>query len=439
MKIRRFSLPTFALIPGAAAVCPGCSAAPGSASGSPEAWASTAEALTPQAVVDDDGAQCPDAQFTDIQSAVDAAPSGAAILVCAGMYTAPLDITKSVTLLGAQHGVDARSRTSPASAESLIVSGAPEVVVDADDVVLDGFSFEVVLDLTDEGVGVRSTNTHSGYKFLNNICNVNPTTLLWIGSSGARQTLVKHNHFTNGYGVAADDIGDGNTIMRNVLVEYNLFDASSMSVSGLQHSDIDVTTNKFTGGGGIGVSTTLVDGSPGITNVDITSNDFGGGGGVYVSKVSGAQITYNRLKGAPGSGDGIVVDGANEAVSVASNTIRGFAGSGVQLGRATGSNLQPSTTGVTVTGNSISHCNTGIGLFAAQGNVVSTNSIAYGIAYGIKVDGTSSGNTFVQNTVQGSSELDCEDLSVGSGTSGTADTWTANTGTSSSPAGLCSP
>jgi hypothetical protein len=58
---------------------------------------------------------------------------------------------------------------------------------------------------------------------------------------------------------------------------------------------------------------------------------------------------------------------------------------------------------------------------------------------GLEVDGTSSGNTFQQNTVQGSQTLDCEDLSTGAGTSGTADTWTSNVGASSSPAGLCSP
>src|SRR5438552_17244984 len=38
-------------------------------------------------VVDDDKAQCPDAQYTTIQAAVDAASPGATIEVCAGSYS----------------------------------------------------------------------------------------------------------------------------------------------------------------------------------------------------------------------------------------------------------------------------------------------------------------------------------------------------------------
>jgi len=38
-------------------------------------------------LVDDDKVQCPTAGFTTIQAAVDAAPAGATIRVCAGTYT----------------------------------------------------------------------------------------------------------------------------------------------------------------------------------------------------------------------------------------------------------------------------------------------------------------------------------------------------------------
>ena len=46
-------------------------------------------------IVDDDGAQCPDAQFTGIQTAVDAADPGSTILVCAGTYHEQVTITKN--------------------------------------------------------------------------------------------------------------------------------------------------------------------------------------------------------------------------------------------------------------------------------------------------------------------------------------------------------
>lgn len=45
--------------------------------------------------VDNDKAQCADAQYTTIQAAVNAAPSGAKILVCAGTYHERVSITKS--------------------------------------------------------------------------------------------------------------------------------------------------------------------------------------------------------------------------------------------------------------------------------------------------------------------------------------------------------
>ncbi len=49
-------------------------------------------------LVDDDKVQCPSAQFTTIQSAVNAANSGDVIRVCAGTYPEQVTITKSLTL-----------------------------------------------------------------------------------------------------------------------------------------------------------------------------------------------------------------------------------------------------------------------------------------------------------------------------------------------------
>ena len=45
-----------------------------------------AESDGPTLVVDDDRVQCPTAGFTKIQDAVNAAPAGATIRVCAGTY-----------------------------------------------------------------------------------------------------------------------------------------------------------------------------------------------------------------------------------------------------------------------------------------------------------------------------------------------------------------
>ena len=56
-------------------------------------------------MVDDDRAQCPNAQFTSINAALSAASPGDTIQVAAGIYQEHVIVGKSVTILGAQAGV----------------------------------------------------------------------------------------------------------------------------------------------------------------------------------------------------------------------------------------------------------------------------------------------------------------------------------------------
>jgi hypothetical protein len=65
-------------------------------------------------VVDDDGAQCPTADFNTISAAVVAAGDGDTIEVCPGTYVENIILSEDLTLEGAQAGVDACGRMSPA-------------------------------------------------------------------------------------------------------------------------------------------------------------------------------------------------------------------------------------------------------------------------------------------------------------------------------------
>ena len=56
---------------------------------------------------------------------------------------------------------------------------------------------------------------------------------------------------------------------------------------------------------------------------------------------------------------------------------------------------------------------------------------------GISVDDRSTDNVFRHNTVSDNINNACDDSSSGSGTAGTANTWTGNTGTPSNPLGIC--
>jgi hypothetical protein len=66
-------------------------------------------------VVDDDS-RCPNARFTSIQAAVNAAPAGATILVCPGTYHEQVKITKSLNVIGVSFQNENAAVVQPAPA-----------------------------------------------------------------------------------------------------------------------------------------------------------------------------------------------------------------------------------------------------------------------------------------------------------------------------------
>ena len=83
----------------------------------------------------------------------------------------------------------------------------------------------------------------------------------------------------------------------------------------------------------------------------------------------------------------------------------------------------------------------GVGVGTVTSSNVLENEVEGSGTLGISVQelsgGSAGGNTLSENEVENSVTTDCIDNSVGAGTSGTANTWTANEGVTSSPAGLC--
>jgi len=62
--------------------------------------ATAEEAAVQQFLVDDNKIECPGAQFSSIQAAIDAAGAGSEIKICAGTYNEQVKISKSVKLIG---------------------------------------------------------------------------------------------------------------------------------------------------------------------------------------------------------------------------------------------------------------------------------------------------------------------------------------------------
>jgi parallel beta-helix repeat protein len=78
----------------------------------------------------------------------------------------------------------------------------------------------------------------------------------------------------------------------------------------------------------------------------------------------------------------------------------------------------------------------GILLLASNNHDVFGNTVS-GNVYGISVDSGAFGNTIHDNDLRGNSYKDCYDLTAGSGTAGSANSWTNNLALSEYPSGLC--
>ena len=143
-------------------------------------------------VVDDDNVQCPAATFSTIQAAVTAASSGDTIQVCAGTYNENVSITKSLTLLGAQSGVDARGRSA---AESIVTPAAPGTatftIAFSGLITVDGFSF-VGGSAGVQGCIYTNVGPNNNMQIVNNRFSGYSTQAIWLNRGGTDMTIDKN-------------------------------------------------------------------------------------------------------------------------------------------------------------------------------------------------------------------------------------------------------
>jgi len=193
-----------------------------------------------------------------IQKAINEASPSDTIHVAAGIYpelpaSSPLTVNKTLTLLGAQNGVDARGRVA---AES-IVTDSQGTYVTASNVVIDGFTFENSTNGAFTNYGILMGAGTTGTQLLNNIIQNN---IIGVGlaNSGGSQVLIKHNQIqtnnqpgaASGTGIYTDEFVSGGAVS-NVLIEENAFfgnadagiDVSNTALPGV--SGLDVSTNSF--------------------------------------------------------------------------------------------------------------------------------------------------------------------------------------------------
>ncbi len=326
--------------------------------------------------VDDDLVQCPAATFTSISAAVAAANPGDTIKVCAGTYNELVQVDRTLTILGAQSSVDARTRAVPASSESVVGSGDGAFQILANNVVIDGFTIQGVNNppnlppFTGLGAGIWTnpgfSATNGGHQIRNNIIQ-NNIVGIFLNNDGTLATTVVHNRIQNnnnpgpasGTGIESE-LGlikatiDSNKFVGNTVESaIDIFGGSNITFSG---NEFDSNRRAI---GLEGVTSSAITGNNSHNSNDPATADiriFGG--------VSSLSITCNNL--ANGLGRAIRINdagfggGPNSSITINKNNISGYpTGLEENLGGYTGgfnsldatSNWWGSSTGPTIASN----------------------------------------------------------------------------------------
>ncbi len=291
--------------------------------------------------------------YATIQAAVNAAPSGGTVTVDAGTYAEQVTISKPLTVLGAQTGVDARSSgrpTATATTESVVVGAVSGTVhssafhVLANDVTIDGFTVTGETSEDDQlGAGIVIGPGQAGTHVTDDVVRNNVSGLFLANDSATDAALVQHCYFASnnndgddgGRGIYTDGTISGGdltdvTIDANTFVK-NLGGAGTTRLEAAlafeaadpgEQSAIRITNNSFAGNG----KATLFFNTTGVLiqgNTVTTCQDKYSGSLRFEGDNNTVQILYNTIdqntgpgvavdsKGTPGDNYGFVVNGNN--------------------------------------------------------------------------------------------------------------------------------
>ncbi len=367
-------------------------------------------------VVDDDGVQCPDADFTSIQAAVNAASAGSTIKVCPGTYNEIVTAnTANLRLVG--------PRTPSACTQPTTPDPNTDAIIQADNdaggvvnLLENGIRFmRFTVQNNTLGAGIVTGATFSGHRVLQNVVQ-NNVQGVYFNSNGTTASSVDQNCIrqNNQPGAAG-----GNGIYSDL---------------GLSNANIRQNTFYQNESSGI-VLTGLAPGA--VSNVNIVANTSQEDGSLLaVFNSSGTEVRSNTVRNNAGSA--IFVGNDNTGLEILSNNISGSA-RGVRTSTAFGggpnTNLRISSNEIT---NSTSSDGIVAGTNSLTNSVISSNTATNNPRDGIRIEaGGNAGNRILSNTLSNNAEHDCHDDTVGAGTAGTANTWLANSGVTENRPGLC--
>src|SRR5262249_6081070 len=151
--------------------------------------------------------------------------------VAAGTYTEMVQVNKTLSLRGAQAGVDARTRSA---SESILNHPDGSIQIEADNVIIDGFTVQGATNhpsqppFTALGASIWSnpgfSATQGGHQILNNIIKDNILGL-YLNNTGTLQAKVQFNLFQNNNfaGPASGDAILSDLEVSNAVIDSNKF------------------------------------------------------------------------------------------------------------------------------------------------------------------------------------------------------------------------
>lgn len=254
-----------------------------------------------------------------IQAAIDKASAGDTIHVAAGVYSEllpvphVLNVNKTLTLLGALSGIDARGRVGSES----IVSDPQGIYVPANNVVIDGFTVENSVNGSLIGFGIAMGAGTTGTQILNNVVRDNIAGIN-LANSGSSLVLIRHNQIQNnnqpgpatGDGIYTDQFTSGGAVSNVLIVE-----------------------NAFIGNNDAGIDVSNTDATRAVSSLEVSTNSFDQNGravlffNTHTSSIHNNSITNSTLA----TSAAIRLCDNNSAISIMNNTLLTGAGHAIKL------------------------------------------------------------------------------------------------------------
>jgi hypothetical protein len=232
-----------------------------------------------------------------ITAGIAAASDFDTVRVLPGTYSENIVVDKTIQLLGAQAGVDARTRTG--APESIIEgTGARPFQVTADNVVIDGFTVQG----NTLGHGISVGNV-SGYWIFNNIIQNNTLGLFLDPNSGTTISQIRQNLFKDNI----DPVTNGGTGIFTHAT--NLFIDSNRFTGQREFASINLTT--------------------GSTNVIVSNNYIVNDTSIALVDSTNIKITNNSLIDTQGTA--IFISGNTNITEIERNIISGSTGNGISV------------------------------------------------------------------------------------------------------------